>query len=274
MIENAPDGPAAELLREVLLCEHAPTPHPARLDAIGAPRPPDAQVPSGAIWPPVEGRAILCELAQLALAPRRLGNGDWAAGLGCGWRVVSNGDAVFASLDQGRTALIQWARLHAGAAGAISPRRCIVLADDGARGWRLWQIVHADDSLRELLERALLEYAGDPLVFCLSRTAQLLLDAHERLARLTLALPCNLDTIGSSGIGPAYIGLMPAPGAAPADPRPRLDALTLLRGQLVAAIGTELREHGLDVEHVLGHLPGRFQRPEGTVQAVAATLGV
>jgi signal recognition particle receptor subunit beta len=274
VIENAPDGPAAELLREVLSCEHAPPSHPVRPHAIAAPRPPDAQVPSGAIWPPVEGRAILCELAQLTLAPRRLGGGDWAAGLGCGWRVVSSGDAVFASLDQGRTALIQWARLHAGAAGAISARRCIVIADDGARGWRLWQIVRAEDSLRELLERALREYGGDPLVFRLSRTAQLLLEAHDRLARLALALPCNLDAIGASDTGPVYIGLMPEPSAAPGDPRPRRDALALVRGQLDAAIGADLRERGLDVDHILRNLPGRFLPPEGIVQAITTRLGL
>jgi hypothetical protein len=39
------------------------------------------------------------------------------------------------------------------------------------------------------------------------------------------------------------------------------------------AIGADLRERGLDVERVLSHLPGRFQRPEGIVHAVTAMLG-
>src|SRR6185503_1014645 len=156
---------------------------------------PDAAVPSGAIWPPVEGRAFLCELAQIALAPRRLPSGDWVAGLGSGWRVVSGRDAMFGSLDQGRTALIQWARLHAGATGTLSSRRCIVLADDGDRAWRMWQIVRAESSLRDAAELALREPTSEALLARLCKVAQLLVEADEKLARMPLALPCNLDTI-------------------------------------------------------------------------------
>src|SRR5262249_60080287 len=112
-IEHDPGSLAAELFREVLTGETEASRAPVAGPIAGAPRPPDAAVPSGAIWPPVEGRAILSELAQIALVPRRLTSGYWAAGLGSGWRVVSGRDATFASLDEGRAALIQWARLHA-----------------------------------------------------------------------------------------------------------------------------------------------------------------
>ncbi|HEY0190675.1 MAG TPA: GTPase domain-containing protein, partial [Kofleriaceae bacterium] len=108
---------AAELFRDVIAAEPAapvapvPAPRPASLTS-AAPRPPTPSVPSGAIWPPVEGRAILQELSAVDLSPRRLSTGDWVAGLGTGWRVMSGRDAIYDSLDDGRAALIQWARLH------------------------------------------------------------------------------------------------------------------------------------------------------------------
>ena len=45
------------------------------------PRLPDARVPSGAIWPPVEGRMVLHEATAGDLALHRLGSGDWLAGI-------------------------------------------------------------------------------------------------------------------------------------------------------------------------------------------------
>ena len=290
IIERGPTSPAAELLREILAHEHAASApvamsHPAT-SHLDAPRPPDTAVPSGAIWPPVEGRAILHELAQLVLVPRRLSSGDWATGLGTGWRIVSSRDALFASLDHGRTALIHWARLHAGALGAISPHRCIVLADDGDRGWRLWQIVRTETSARDALERAFDEHAGAPLIFQLARIAHMLLDAYDKLGRLPCPVPCNLDAVGLSDTGGVFIGLMPdlipelvpdpdsgATAAVAAEPSPRSDPRVLLRVQLEAAIGADLHARGVSLDDVLRHLPGRFQQAESIAQAITAMLG-
>jgi len=275
VFDAGPSSPAAELLREVLAFEnaaHLPQPAGPLAQVPGAPRPPDASVPSGAIWPPVEGRAILNELAQIPLVPRRLSNGDWAAGLGSGWRVVSSRETVFPSLDQGRAALIHWARLHAGVAGAISPRRCIVLADDGEHAWRLWQIVRADDSLREVLARALREHAGEALIARVCQAAQLLYDAQDKFAGLPLSLPCSLDAIGSSEAGAVYIGLMPDPITESAEQRPRSDPRAL-RAQLEAAIAADLRARGLDLDLILGRMPSGLQRTDGATHAVAAMLG-
>ncbi|HEY4059009.1 MAG TPA: GTPase domain-containing protein, partial [Kofleriaceae bacterium] len=97
-VTSAEGTVVAELLREVFALDEGAPRRPA---VVGAPALPDASAPSGAIWPPVEGRAILLEVSRLAIAPRRLANGDWSAGLGTGWRVVSRRDAVFDSLDGG-----------------------------------------------------------------------------------------------------------------------------------------------------------------------------
>src|SRR5262249_21035235 len=134
-IASDPRSVAASLIQEVLAAEvdaapmlppipDAPRP---KLAKSMPPKPPDASVPSGAIWPPVEGRAILMEVSAIELLARRHANGDWSAGLGSGWRLVSKRDAQFESLDSGRSALVQWARLHAACMEVVSPRRCIVL---------------------------------------------------------------------------------------------------------------------------------------------------
>jgi hypothetical protein len=244
----------------------------ARMHASGAPSPPDAAVPSGAIWPPVEGRAILCELAELELTPRRLPSGDWAAGLGSGWRVVSSRDATFGSLDQGRSSLIQWARLHANANGMISPNRCIVLADNGARAWRLWQIVRAESSLHDALEHAVCEPAREALIARICQVAQCLLEADEQLAHVPMALPCNLDTIGLlEGIA-VYIGLMPDTATMLAHPRPRGDPHALLRSVLEPVITAELHDRRIAFEEILGRLPGAPSRAGAIVPSLAPRL--
>jgi len=269
VVEHDPDSLAAVLLREVLAGEQAASAaSPERPPATGAPRPPNNAVPSGAIWPPVEGRSILSELSQLSLAPRRLSNGDWAAGLGSGWRVVSRSDATFASLDQGRTVLIQWARLHAGAADAISPRRCIVLADDGSGGWRLWQLVRAERSLREIVDGVLRTPTREAVVAGLRNAARLLLDADTRTSRLPLRLPCTLDSTGVSDGVAVYIGLMPDAGEPIAGPRPHRDLLGLLRGALEPFVARELRERGLVLDDIIGPL----HHTEGIARAVSALL--
>jgi signal recognition particle receptor subunit beta len=258
LVEQDPDSLAAALLRDVLAGEHDAAARRDGPPAAGAPRPPNNAVPSGAIWPPVEGRSILSELAQLELAPRQLSNGDWAAGLGSGWRVVSRRDASYASLDQGRSVLIQWARLHAGAVGAISPRRCIVLADDGSGHWRLWQLVRAERSLREIVDGAFRAPSQDAMLGGLRNVARLLLDAETRLGWLPLRLPCTLDSIGASDGAAVYIGLMPDPGEPATGPRPHRDLLGLLRGSLEPVIARELGERGFVLDDIIGQL----HRPE------------
>jgi signal recognition particle receptor subunit beta len=266
-IESGPGSVAAELFRAVLAQEADATRGAASPAPSGAPRPPDAGVPSGAIWPPVEGRAILAELALTARSPveaspgtapalrlrpdawtvpRRLASGDWACGLGTGWRVVSSADATFASLDHGRAALIQWARLHASANGVISPSRCIVLADSGAGDWRLWQIVRAEPTLRELIDGAL---ASDRAHAQLVDLAEQLIEADERLARTPLGLACTIDTIGAAG----YLGLMPGPDAPLAPPRPPREPAALVRDQL----GHALADAAISVEDVIADVARR-----------------
>jgi hypothetical protein len=183
---------------------------------VARPRLPDARVPSGAIWPPVEGRMILHEAISGDLALHRLGSGDWLAGIGTGWRLHSAASAAFDEFDDGRQALLAWARLHAAHVELMSPSRCVVLAAAGSDAWRLWQIVKLVPPLRAwLIEAAALD-AGE-LLDRLAAAAATLGEAHARCADSRL-LP-TLDTIGRGARGAQFVALMPGPSAAPL-PRP------------------------------------------------------
>jgi signal recognition particle receptor subunit beta len=167
-----------------------------------APRPPSHDAPCGFVWPPIEGRIVLREAASHGGTARVTTSGDCVAGLGSGWRLHSSADAVYTDLDEGRAALISWARQHAAAQGLLSRRRCIVLAETGEGRWRLWQVVQREPSLRELVADAGAVDTG---------TAQRLLAEASALSSSTpLRLSCTLDTVGvTEAAQPIYVGLVP-----------------------------------------------------------------
>jgi signal recognition particle receptor subunit beta len=172
------------------------------------PRPPDVSAPAGAIWPPVEGRLILHEASAGGWTARRLPNGDCETIGGTGWRAFSRREAEYIDLEQGRAALIDWARLHAACAGILSPRRCVVLADAGDGRWRLWQILRPERSLRDLLE-GLERRAADEAAVRLLEVATALFEMELKISHAICQVPCTLDTIGWVDGKAAYIGLMP-----------------------------------------------------------------
>jgi signal recognition particle receptor subunit beta len=157
---------ASELLAAMMQTEHdsghatlsmqtAPAVLPAR-DASGAPRPPDASIPPGLVWPPVRGRAIIHEAARHAITVQRDSAGHWRGVIaGGGWHIASPEEASFPELETGRLALIEWARWHASVEGHISSDRAIVLAPDFEGSWRLWQIVRETPTLLDMCRDAL-----------------------------------------------------------------------------------------------------------------------
>ena len=270
------DGVAAELFRGVLEAElgSARTRPLATASPTGGddvPWPPDASVPSGAIWPPVEGRAILQDVSQLTLTVRALGNGTWISGLGTGWRIVSARDAAYATLDLGRAALIQWARLHAACSLVMSPRRCIVLAATGDGRWRLWQIVRAEESLRSAVERAVDEPTPDLMLHGLCTTAQLLIEVDDKLASAPFDLPCSLDTVGQSDAAGVYIGLMPD-GASPRATGAR-PALLILDQELGPVLAHHLHGRRDQLAHAIARFPRRFVHADAVLSRLSQWIG-
>jgi hypothetical protein len=178
---------------------------------LGAPRPPSPDAPSGLIWPPVDGRLILHRIADLGLRTRVTSIGDCVAGLGSGWRVHSRASARFGDLEEGRSALIGWARQHAATGRLLSRPRCIVLSETGDGQWRLWQIVAAERSLRELLSSRIEDLDPDEAARELAEAARLLCESQRLCGQARLPVSCTLDTIGrGEGDAPIYVGLMPS----------------------------------------------------------------
>ena len=178
---------------------------------LGAPRPPSPDAPSGLIWPPVDGRLILHRIADLGLRTRVTSVGDCVAGLGSGWRVHSRASARFGDLEEGRSALIGWARQHAATGRLLSRPRCIVLSETGDGQWRLWQIVAAERSLRELLSSRIEDLDPDEAARELAEAARLLCESQRLCSQARLPVSCTLDTIGrGDGDAPIYVGLMPS----------------------------------------------------------------
>ena len=180
----------------------------------GPPAVPGVTIVSGAIWPPVEGRMLLHEVSTLGLVARQLEPGEWEAGQGTQWRVHSGAGDEFESFDEGRRALIVWAREHALLSSLLSSQRCIVLGDSGHGTWRLWQIVRRAPSLRAWLA----EGAQAPVALLYQRMIEAAATLGDSWSRFgATRLRPTLDTFGR-GIGRYggwYVGLVPGPAVTP-----------------------------------------------------------
>ncbi|HEX8110393.1 MAG TPA: GTPase domain-containing protein, partial [Kofleriaceae bacterium] len=228
------------------------------------PRLPDARVPSGAIWPPVEGRLVLHEATAGELALHRVDSGDWLAGIGSGWRLHSAASAAFAEFDDGRQALLAWARLHAAHVELLSPSRCVVLAAADNSTWRLWQIVKLAPPLRAWLVQAAALDASE-LLARLATAAATLGEAHARCADNRL-LP-TLDTIGQGVRGAQFVALMPGPSAAPL-PRPT-DVGGYIARELARMLAADLVERRSELAQRVTH---RGTSPTSWDDVVAAAI--
>jgi signal recognition particle receptor subunit beta len=172
---------------------------------------PDPLMPGGMIWPPVDGRALLHEVAGLAIRPARTARGDWW-GSGAGWRFHSGPRALYGDHNAARSALIHWARLHAASGSLISGGRAVILADAGAGRLRLWQLVRVEPTLRERLDAALAAPNAREVADGLLEVANQLLSAREALADAKAPFPCTLWTVGTPRGGRAcFVGLLPMP---------------------------------------------------------------
>jgi signal recognition particle receptor subunit beta len=173
---------------------------------------PDPMMPGGFIWPPVDGRVLLHEVAELGVVPVRTARGDWwASGRGCLFH--STKSAIYPSADRGRQALIEWARLHATNLRCLSSGRTVVLATAGGGRFRLWQLIRAEQALRERLATSLALIDPGQLATDLIDAAAHLVQARIALHTPELPLPCTLWTVsGDLKTQPRFVGLMPEVG--------------------------------------------------------------
>ncbi|MBL9037238.1 MAG: GTPase domain-containing protein [Archangium sp.] len=197
------------------------------------PRVPDASIPGGWIWPPIQGRVLLQEATAGALSSiRELSPGEWLAESAAGWRFHTSAAHRFTEADAARSALIRWAQVHASVAGWTSPHRCIALCEDPG-GLRLWQIVRNETSLWKRASEAVASGTGinELSTFC-SR-------AGQRWAQAPVELPCTLETVGVVDGLPAFISLMP--NSDQTRPPDRADRTSRLWHQLEMLVKSERR---------------------------------
>jgi signal recognition particle receptor subunit beta len=219
-----------------------------------APLAPDATVPSGLVWPPVEGRVMVHEATRIPPRVEQIRRGDWV-GTSRHWRLRSPRTALFFDLEEGRSALVTWARWHTAAAARLSPRRCLVLAQatpggadeeaGGPRpGWRLWQVVarvrSLADDCRELLAQADDELLGAGLL----RVADQRLRAEHELRAGGWLRRVDLHSIGvSPGGGLCYTRFVPYPAALHAATAEGAGTeLHILRAELAPLLRRELAQ--------------------------------
>jgi len=216
---------------------------------------PDPMMPGGMIWPPVDGRALLHEVASLDIRPLRTARSDWA-GSGSGFRFHSLCSAIFPDSHSARTELLEWARLHSANTAHLSAGRAVILADAGSGRLRLWQIVRSEATLRERLASACQLPEASQVADELVGVASQLAVARESFADTTIGLPCTLWTVGSgASYRPTFVGLMPSRHSQlPNEPRGRDLLLRELSPQL-----RELRRVRVDYEQVVSRLAARAE---------------
>jgi signal recognition particle receptor subunit beta len=205
------DSLASQALREAMQ-PSVDAPGNACMADEDTPTLPDEKISSGLVWPPVDGRTILHEVARTAVKLSRADDGGWRGAIGNRWSMHSAKAAVFAEADAGRAELVHWARMHAANGKLISKHRCLVLANDGQGCFRLWQLVRREASLRVRIETALKKDAAAIVDALLTSTRHYLAMA-ERLATLDYELPLTLDTVAAGASGPVYVGQLPCPAA-------------------------------------------------------------
>ena len=220
-----------------------PTPPTAeRAARPAAPLLPDSSAPSGRVWPPIDGRIVLHAAAAPGAVPQRGSDGSWRFNVGV-WYFHSAARHEIEKLEDARQELLQWAQRHAGSFDRLSPQRCLALADTGWGTWRLWQVVRAEESLRQRLRHALRDSAATAAAQIL-RTCAARLFAARGAFSLAPPLPCRLELIGEEGHRPIYIGLLPPAGWEPPAGESSLTDAALVRREiqpLIEAAGPQPR---------------------------------
>lgn len=170
---------------------------------------PDPSVPSGFIWPPVDGRIVLQQaLVTNQPVAKKLTSGNLYGFAGNGWEIYSRRQDVFPDQISARTALVEWARLHVRNNDILSDRRCIVLSP-GENGWRLWQIIKAPRSVETFLLAGRKSTVSREHIEHLLVASRKLIQAAELFGSASVKLPLRLTTIGVDSTQPKFVGLMP-----------------------------------------------------------------
>lgn len=202
-----------------------------------APKVPDAEIPSGWVWPPINGRVSLQEATARGVPlARELSPDEWVADSESGWRFHSPPGGAFVDPDEARAALILWAQVHASLADWMSPSRCVALVEHGGR-FRLWQVVRSEPTVWKWLASNLKAADAGALV---DQAARLCNRVAESWAKAPWELPCTLETV--SALDGSFVSLVPDAGSV--RPTESTDRRARLRHQLQTLLEGELGVKG------------------------------
>jgi signal recognition particle receptor subunit beta len=223
---------------------------------------PNMMMPSGRIWPPVDGRALLHEVTALGLEPMRTSSGDWWAA-GGGWWVHSAAGAIFDDPDVARRQLIDCARVHGVLANHLSSGRILILADAGRQRQRIWQMVRVEPNLHDRLRSAVKAPAVE-FAEMLYLGGEHLIEARTRLTSAGVALASTLETIGGEiARRPLFVGLMPLDSPAPLPDPSDAELLAREFGPALARLLARRK----DVREIAQHLEAKSHSVVGAVLA-------
>lgn len=236
------------------------------------PRLPTSQVPSGGVWPPVEGRMVLHEAERNLPLPRRTRRGDWFA-TGERWRWHSANADLFDDRDAAHEGLLAWARWHVQAASWLSAPRAIALCEATPGSWRLWQVVARVPTYGQRLRAA--QAANNPrdLADRLWEAARALVLAERELVAPGALHRLGLDVLAEHAGHVVYTGLAPHL-TAPRRARPAEEPSPLLRRHLAPRLARCGFHRTAEVPRVLDRILERSAggEPEGFAEALAAIV--
>ena len=217
-------------------------PRPEHRPRAAGPQYPDASVPAGLVWPPVEGRVVVHESARVKKRPVRGRSGDWV-GSSDEWKLRAPLGGLFFDLDEARTALVDWARWHAAAEARLSRPRSLAVVPESSGVWRLWQIVRRVPSQRDTIRELFAQSDDSRLGEGLFQVIVLQLRAERRLVAGGWLGRLDLESVGVSEKGePFFTGFSPYPGGSSGTvATAEIDEERLIRRELGPLVRTELK---------------------------------
>jgi signal recognition particle receptor subunit beta len=189
---------------------------------------PHVALPSEFVWPPVEGRILLRDAIAGSPEVQQAASGEFSASSSPGFRVSSPAEASFQDLQDAQSALAAWSLRHRQAEGLLSKGRCLALTGASSGGFRLWQLVRREPSLRELFVDGCESMPPRLAARQLAAASRVLTEARARRRASGAVLSCTLDSVGSSDLGePIYVADVPFLGSSEREPPPEAVALEL-----------------------------------------------
>ncbi|MBL8680389.1 MAG: hypothetical protein JNK05_14525 [Myxococcales bacterium] len=173
-------------------------------------RVPDDSVPTGMVWPPIDGRAWIADATRMGTEALARNEGGWLLDTPHGWRLQSPIAARFATSHEARAALVSWARFHTQHAALLSRPRALAVVDDGRGAFRLWQLFRREPSLREHMAEQLDQHDPAAVAKVVLEAARLLVEADTAVRATRSPVRVTIDNVGQEDGLARFVGLFPS----------------------------------------------------------------